>query len=53
VQERVAQLLPIDRLGTPGEVAQAAAWLLSDSSGFVTGSTLSIDGGKLAGGARL
>jgi NAD(P)-dependent dehydrogenase (short-subunit alcohol dehydrogenase family) len=53
VQEQVAQRLPIKRLGTPEEVAQAAAWLLSDASSFVNGATLSIDGGKLAGSAAL
>lgn len=53
VQEQVAQLLPLKRLGTPEEVAQTAAWLLSDASSFVTGATLSIDGGKLAGRAAL
>ena len=51
VQEQVAQLLPLKRLGTPEEVAHAAAWLLSDASSFVNGATLSIDGGKLAGSA--
>jgi NAD(P)-dependent dehydrogenase (short-subunit alcohol dehydrogenase family) len=53
VQEQVAQRLPIKRLGTPEEVAHAAAWLLSDASSFVNGATLSIDGGKLAGSAAL
>jgi NAD(P)-dependent dehydrogenase (short-subunit alcohol dehydrogenase family) len=53
VQEQVAQRLPIKRLGTPDEVARAAAWLLSDASSFVNGATLSIDGGKLAGSAAL
>jgi NAD(P)-dependent dehydrogenase (short-subunit alcohol dehydrogenase family) len=53
VRERVAQLLPLKRLGTPEEVAHAAAWLLSDASSFVNGATLSIDGGKLAGSAAL
>jgi NAD(P)-dependent dehydrogenase (short-subunit alcohol dehydrogenase family) len=51
IQQRVAQALPLRALGTPDEVAHAAAWLLSDASGFVTGATLAIDGGKLAGAA--
>jgi NAD(P)-dependent dehydrogenase (short-subunit alcohol dehydrogenase family) len=49
VQERVAQALPLKRLGTADEVAQVAAWLLSDAASFVNGTTISIDGGKHAG----
>jgi NAD(P)-dependent dehydrogenase (short-subunit alcohol dehydrogenase family) len=51
VRERVAQMLPLKRLGSPGEVAQVAAWLLSDAASFVNGMTVSVDGGKLAGAA--
>jgi len=36
---------PIPRLGEPREVAEAAAWLLSDLSSFVTGQPLAVDGG--------
>ncbi|MFY1662940.1 SDR family NAD(P)-dependent oxidoreductase [Pseudomonas sp. Pseu.R1] len=39
---------PIGRFGKPEEVAAAARWLLSDASSFVTGTTLSVDGGYLA-----
>jgi len=48
-QARAAGALPIQRLGRPEEVAAAAVWLCSDASSFVTGSTLPIDGGMLAG----
>ncbi len=48
-QARAAGSLPIQRLGRPEEVAAAAVWLCSDASSFVTGSTLPIDGGMLAG----
>lgn len=36
---------PIGRLGQPGEIAEAAAWLLSDAASFVTGVILPVDGG--------
>ena len=39
---------PIGKLGMPEEVAEAAAWLLSDESSFVTGTALSVDGGYTA-----
>jgi NAD(P)-dependent dehydrogenase (short-subunit alcohol dehydrogenase family) len=39
---------PSGRLGTPEEVAAAVVWLCSDAASFVTGQTLSIDGGFLA-----
>jgi NAD(P)-dependent dehydrogenase (short-subunit alcohol dehydrogenase family) len=37
------------RIGEPDEVAAAAVWMCSDQAGFITGTTLTIDGGKLAG----
>lgn len=37
------------RIGKPFHIANAALWLASDESEFVTGSTLLVDGGKLAG----
>ena len=36
---------PIGRLAEPEEIAEAAAWLLSDRASFVTGATLAADGG--------
>lgn len=39
--------IPMGRVGTADEVAQGAAWLLSDESSYVTGSLLPVDGGYL------
>lgn len=36
---------PVGRLGETGDIAQAALWLASDRSGFVTGQSIAVDGG--------
>ncbi|MBT7655466.1 MAG: SDR family oxidoreductase, partial [Flavobacteriales bacterium] len=36
---------PMQRVGTPQEIAEATAFLLSDKSGWMTGQILTIDGG--------
>ncbi|MDH2428801.1 SDR family NAD(P)-dependent oxidoreductase [Sphaerisporangium sp. TRM90804] len=38
---------PMNRIGQPLEIATAAAWLLSDQAGYVTGATMPVDGGFL------
>lgn len=39
---------PIGRLGSPEEIAEAAAWMLSDAASFMLGADVSVDGGYLA-----
>jgi NAD(P)-dependent dehydrogenase (short-subunit alcohol dehydrogenase family) len=49
---RGAQILstvPMRRLGLAEDIAEAVVWLCSDRSGFVTGATLTVDGGYTAG----
>ncbi len=45
VLDRLGGLAALGRVGQPHEIAEAAAWLLSDRAGFVTGMTLGVDGG--------
>ena len=40
---------PLGRVGTPEDIATAVVYLASDASAFVTGTTLVVDGGGLAG----
>ena len=52
----MAQMQPIRRAGQPLDIAQAALWLASDESSFVTGQAIVVDGGYVvdpARGARL
>lgn len=44
----ISTFVPMNRMGTASEVAQAVVWLCSDAAGFVTGTTLAVDGGYLA-----
>jgi 3-oxoacyl-[acyl-carrier protein] reductase len=45
--ERIRQLVPAGRAGTPDEVAAMVAYLASDAAAYVTGQTLSINGGMV------
>ncbi|MGP1347592.1 MAG: 3-oxoacyl-[acyl-carrier-protein] reductase [Phycisphaerales bacterium] len=45
IKSRVLQGMALRRLGTPEDIAAAAAFLSSDDAGFVTGQVLCVDGG--------
>ena len=49
MQQRVSTAIPMRRIGHPAEVAAAAVWLCSEQASFITGTSLAIDGGRLAG----
>ena len=47
--QAIVAAVPVRRLGTPEDVAHAAAWLLDARSGFVTGQVLYVCGGMTVG----
>ncbi len=44
--ERIIPQIPVGRLGEPAEIARCVLFLASDAAGFITGSTLSANGGQ-------
>ena len=49
MQKRAGMAMPMRRIGQVQEIAAAVVWLCSDQASYITGVTLPIDGGKLAG----
>lgn len=48
MQAKVTQAMPIGRIGTPEEIADAIVYICSDSAAFMTGHALVLDGGLIA-----
>jgi NAD(P)-dependent dehydrogenase (short-subunit alcohol dehydrogenase family) len=48
VLERLSHIQPLRRAGLPEDIANAALWLASDESSFVTGQAIVVDGGWMA-----
>ncbi len=46
--DQIGSMHPIGRMGEPEEIANAMVWLCSDEAGFVTGHTMTVDGGMVA-----
>ncbi|SDJ47182.1 3-oxoacyl-[acyl-carrier protein] reductase [Streptomyces indicus] len=44
-EQRIAEGLPLGRIGEPEDIADAVAWLVSDAARWVTGADLLVDGG--------
>ena len=51
--DRLRPLYPLGRVGEPSDIAAAVAFLASDDAAWITGVTLPVDGGVLAGPAQL
>lgn len=50
-REQTRRAVPMRRIGEPEEVAETVVWLCSTGARFVTGATLFVDGGRMAGSA--
>jgi acetoacetyl-CoA reductase len=46
VLEKIVERIPVKRLGKADEIARAITFLTDDDAGFITGSTLSVNGGQ-------
>ena len=47
LEKNILPLIPAGRLGEPEEIARCVVFLASDDAGFITGSTLSANGGQI------
>jgi len=48
LRERFLASIPLGRMSTPADIANACLWLAEDSSSFITGVLLPVDGGRTA-----
>jgi acetoacetyl-CoA reductase len=46
LKTKILPLIPVGRLGEPEEIARCVVFLAGDDAGFITGSTLSANGGQ-------
>ena len=48
IKKHLSKLIPIKRIGTPEDIANTILFLLSDQSGYITGTEIIVDGGVTA-----
>ncbi|MBI4494273.1 MAG: 3-oxoacyl-[acyl-carrier-protein] reductase [Chloroflexi bacterium] len=48
-RQKMLELIPLGRTGTPAEVAEAVAFLATDAAAYITGQVLNVDGGMVMG----
>ncbi|HZP44375.1 MAG TPA: SDR family oxidoreductase [Candidatus Binataceae bacterium] len=48
MEQKMARAEPLRRMGEPGEIGEAVAWLCSDHASYVTGLPMPVDGGFMA-----
>lgn len=46
ILEAIVKQIPVHRMGKPSEIASAVSFLAGEDAGFITGSTLSVNGGQ-------
>jgi acetoacetyl-CoA reductase len=46
LEKNILPQIPVGRLGEPDEIARCVVFLAADESGFITGSTLTVNGGQ-------
>ena len=51
--KKIADSIPVKRVGTPGDVARATLFLAAPENGFITGQTLFVCGGASLGSLSL
>ena len=45
--EQLIKLIPVGRTGEPEDIANACAWLVSEETGYVSGQTIGVNGGRV------
>ncbi|HEU5112884.1 MAG TPA: SDR family oxidoreductase, partial [Acidimicrobiia bacterium] len=46
IRERMVESIPLDRMGTPDEIANTVWWLLTPLSSYITGEVIVVGGGR-------